>query len=147
MLRVSFVTVERWPDRRRITGSLLGCQRPLRLPSPPPSPQRSIGGRGQPPTVMCFRKITGPFHRSGSLLTCCPPVPMNYTPVIPSQKDVPQKYGAKQWRSEPQQSRQFSSKSAGGEGSIEFVLKCVCLSSSSMEGTWRCIYVNFLFIN
>lgn len=118
MLRVSFVAVELRPGRRRITGSPLGCQRPLRLLSPPPSPERSIGGRGQPPTVICFRKITEPFHRSGSPLTCSsPPAPMNYTPVIPSQKDLPQKYGAEQWRSEPQRSRQFSSKSTGEGGS------------------------------
>lgn len=38
MLRVSFVTMELRLDERRITGSPLGCQRPLRLLSPPPSP-------------------------------------------------------------------------------------------------------------
>lgn len=80
--------------------------------SPPPSAESSIGGRGQPPSLICFGKITGPFHRLGSPLTFSrpPPVSMNYTPVPPSQKGLPQKYGARQWRSEPQQSRQFSSK-------------------------------------
>lgn len=53
---------------------------------------------------------------------------MNYTPVIPSQKDLPQKYGARQWRSEPHQNRQFSSKSSGKEGPTGLQSRTAALS-------------------
>lgn len=100
MLRVSFVTVALQPDERRITGSLLGCQRPLQLLSPPPSPERSIGGRGGRSATV--NDLLREDHKAFSSFRVAvdlqqpPPFPMNYTPVIPSQRDLPQKYGAKQ---------------------------------------------------